>query len=338
MQDLANLLLRRKKTFHIIAGHLGEGRAAGRAVAVARAAAAAQSFRRTKALRIGPAFAGMGDFQIEEKAFAGLGIRVEQIGLEELAPAAGAIAEGEVAEEMARDRDRFDVQAPAEAHRRSVKLGLGVRAYVERGGYTAWSMNFNAFDQKEGAVDTVPFLEASKLMAEGIGYAGEGDLSPRRWSVVCSARSGTRPLPRSSARTGRAGRSSSRTWAKRTRRWPRAGRSSMRRTIPSARPTTRPRWPSRRGPAGHLGESRAARRRPLPSYLRAGGGAGGYTASRIRPDPAGMDSAAAAGGGVLGDLLPPGRHASQRALMLGDYDEALQAFATFLGFEYVRIA
>jgi L-arabinose isomerase len=36
-------------------------------------------------------------------------------------------------------------------------------------------MNFQAFD-KDAGTPTVPFLEASKAMARGIGYAGEGDV------------------------------------------------------------------------------------------------------------------------------------------------------------------
>jgi L-arabinose isomerase len=119
----------------------------------------------------------MGDFQVGEEVLARrLGVMVEEVGIEALGPATAAITEEQVAAEVARDRERFEVQAPAEVHRRSVKLGLGVKAYLQRGGYTAWSMNFNSFDRTDGPVDTVPFLAASKLMAEGVGYAGEGDV------------------------------------------------------------------------------------------------------------------------------------------------------------------
>jgi L-arabinose isomerase len=37
-------------------------------------------------------------------------------------------------------------------------------------------MNFLAFASPDGPVSTVPFLEASKAMSRGIGYAGEGDV------------------------------------------------------------------------------------------------------------------------------------------------------------------
>jgi L-arabinose isomerase len=40
---------------------------------------------------------------------------------------------------------------------------------------TAFTINFMAVDQSMG-LPTMPFLEASKAMARGIGYAGEGDV------------------------------------------------------------------------------------------------------------------------------------------------------------------
>ena len=33
-----------------------------------------------------------------------------------------------------------------------------------------------AFDRSDGSLNAVPFLEASKAMARGVGYAGEGDV------------------------------------------------------------------------------------------------------------------------------------------------------------------
>jgi L-arabinose isomerase len=176
VQDLANLLLRRGKPFRIVAGHLSDPRPMRRALDIARAATAARRFRRMRAVRVGAAFVGMGDFQVEESVLERLGVHVEEIGVDALAPTAAAVSEDAIAAEMARDHERFDVQAPVEVHRRSVKLGLGVSAYLAQCGATAWSMNFNVFDRTDGPVDTVPFLAASKLMAEGMGYAGEGDV------------------------------------------------------------------------------------------------------------------------------------------------------------------
>ena len=53
---------------------------------------------------------------------------------------------------------------------------MGLRSLLDAGNYDAFSMNFLAFDQADGPVDVVPFMEASKAMARGIGYGGEGDV------------------------------------------------------------------------------------------------------------------------------------------------------------------
>src|SRR5690606_33566174 len=66
--------------------------------------------------------------------------------------------------------------APEDVHRRSVRSGLALRKCLADGNYTAFSMNFLEFQSADGPMDTVPFLEISKAMARGYGYAGEGDV------------------------------------------------------------------------------------------------------------------------------------------------------------------
>jgi L-arabinose isomerase len=61
-----------------------------------------------------------------------------------------------------------------EAHARSVKLGLAVRRWIEQEGLSAITFNFQDMKKNDGYI-TAPFLEMSKAMERGIGYAGEGD-------------------------------------------------------------------------------------------------------------------------------------------------------------------
>lgn len=174
VQDMANLLLRRGKPFEIVAGHAGSSDVLDRAAGMVRAARAANCLRNTKALRVGEAFRGMGDFSVPEDQLASLlGISVTQIEAGELAARVEKVTDEAVAAELESDRKAFNVEAGEEVHRRSALLGLGLRALLEEGGYGAFSMNFLAFDSPE---TTVPFLEASKAMARGVGYAGEGDV------------------------------------------------------------------------------------------------------------------------------------------------------------------
>jgi L-arabinose isomerase len=119
----------------------------------------------------------MGDFDVEDEVLRRrLSMTVDEIAPRALAPYVESVAEAAIEEEIAADRARYTVEAPPEVHRRSVRIGLGLRAFLGNDAYDALSLNFAAFDSREGAVDTVPFLEAAKAMARGLGYAGEGDV------------------------------------------------------------------------------------------------------------------------------------------------------------------
>ena len=177
VQDLASMLRRKGVPFEIVAGHVTQSNVLKRAADIARASYAARTLRDTRALRIGETFKGMGDFAVPEQVLRkALGICVDKVKPEVLAAAVEGISDAEVEDEIRRDRDRFAVDLAEDAHRRSVRVGLGLRRFLEDGNYTAFSMNFLAFNSSEGPVDTVPFLEASKAMARGLGYAGEGDV------------------------------------------------------------------------------------------------------------------------------------------------------------------
>ncbi|NIA20565.1 MAG: hypothetical protein GWP05_01050 [Anaerolineaceae bacterium] len=177
VQDLACMLRRRGRAFEIVAGHITESGLLSRAADMVRAARAARRLRQTRALRIGEAFRGMGDFAVSDAALKQkLGISVTQIGAADLTGACEQVSDEMITEEMASDRKQFAGEVSEDVHRRSVRVGLGLRRRLEAESVGAFSVNFLAFDSPAGAVNTVPFLEISKAMARGIGYAGEGDV------------------------------------------------------------------------------------------------------------------------------------------------------------------
>lgn len=177
VQDLASVLRRMSKRFVIVAGHADDVEMFERTARFARGAAAARQLRTTKALRIGETFKGMGDFAVDDELLRErLGIQVTQIGIEPLEKAARSVKADDIEEEIRRDKETYEVTAPDEVHRRSVRVGLALRAVLDTGQFNAFSMNFLLFNSGDGPLDTVPFLEASKAMSRGIGYAGEGDV------------------------------------------------------------------------------------------------------------------------------------------------------------------
>lgn len=177
VQDLAAVLRRMNRRYHIVAGHIDHSPVLERAGAIARGAAAAKALKQMRALRLGPPFPGMHDFVVPEDTLKEvLGIEVVQEDLNALAEAVRTVDDAAVEAECRADAEAFAVDCPPEVHARSQRVGLGLRKLLEEGGYGAFSMLFRIFNSGEPPIDTLPFLEASKAMARGIGYAGEGDV------------------------------------------------------------------------------------------------------------------------------------------------------------------
>lgn len=201
VQDLACMLRRLGKPYRVVAGHLDDPSVVAQCVEAVRgrwcpafrrpaaqnrlkaghqqaafAEQAAQRLRSMRVLRIGGMFPGMGDFAVSDDVLHKvLGITVENIEPAGLADAINTVSEDAVAAEIAADRKQFRVECDEAVHAHSVRVGLGLRQFLDAGGFGAFSMNFLAFKDSTGPVNTVPFLECCKAMARGLGYAGEGD-------------------------------------------------------------------------------------------------------------------------------------------------------------------
>ncbi len=188
VQDLACVLKRWERDYHVVAGHVADEAFLDEVVATARAARAAQAFRSCIVLLVGKPFEGMGDFAIEpEHLDRQHGAFPIEIGLDELAARVASVSDEELAAEEAADRERFDAAAvPRELLRESNRVGLALRRLLETRNASAFTMNFQAFDRDAG-LPTVPFLEASKAMARGIGYAGEGDVLTASFTAALMA-------------------------------------------------------------------------------------------------------------------------------------------------------
>jgi L-arabinose isomerase len=177
VMDFACMLRRRKRPFEIVAGPVDDAALFVAAADYVRAAHAARALRGSRLLRVGEAFAGMGDFTVDEAVLrAQWGLQVDQVDLDALDQAILTVSEDAVAAEIAADRARYACELSPEEHARAVRVGLGLRRLLDAGGYAGFSVNFQAFDRADRPANTMPFLEISKAMARGIGYAGEGDV------------------------------------------------------------------------------------------------------------------------------------------------------------------
>jgi len=88
-----------------------------------------------------------------------------------------APSDEEIARELEADRRRYkwDDALTAEKCLPTLRASLKLRHWVEKENLDAFTLCFPGITYENGW-DTVPFLECSKTIARGVGYAGEGDV------------------------------------------------------------------------------------------------------------------------------------------------------------------
>ena len=177
VQDMCNLLLRNKKDFIIEAGHIENSDIIERITDHVKSAMMAYNMKNCRTGIIGKPFRRMGDFAVEPALLK------ETIGVETICIKPQDVADfllndndPEIEEEIAKDKIRFDLSETDPAlHRQSVKTGLALRRLINEKDLSAFTVNFLDITKTEG-LPVMPFLEISKSMARGTGYAGEGDV------------------------------------------------------------------------------------------------------------------------------------------------------------------
>jgi L-arabinose isomerase len=176
VQDMCNLLLRNGKPFALEAGHWQRSDVLDRVAALVTPARMASTIRFGKVGLLGTPFKGMGDFFVSPSGLKStIGAVVKSLDQETLKALVTGVKAADVAAEMQSDRARFEMDGASEAaHERSARFGLALRRWIDAESMCAFTFNFLDMQKKSGHA-TVPFLEASKGMARGIGYAGEGD-------------------------------------------------------------------------------------------------------------------------------------------------------------------
>lgn len=174
VQDMCNLLRRNGKPFIICAGHYEKSDVIDRVYMACKSAKIAKTLKTAKIGIIGDQFEGMGDFGLPFELLK------EKLGMDVVSYDSDApveVSEREIDEEYAADTTAYNVspELTNELYRDVTKIGLGVRKWIEREKLTGYTMNF--LSTKAGTpFGKMPFAEASKSLAAGIGYAGEGDV------------------------------------------------------------------------------------------------------------------------------------------------------------------
>ncbi len=141
--------------------------------------AAAKAYTALKSMKIGVIgkLRGMGDVITDDMAvFRKLGPEFIYDSIGTVHRYCAAVAPDEVSRRVAYERTVFDIdpKLPAQSHAEAVRMYLGLRRYLEENGYDGYTAHFEEFGE-DGRFTQLPLLAASSLMADGYGYAAEGD-------------------------------------------------------------------------------------------------------------------------------------------------------------------
>ena len=162
-----------------VAGFAGSPDVRARVSAWARAATGWRAARSLRMARFGD---NMRDVAVTEGdkvgAQATLGVSVNAHGVNVLVSAVDEVADADITKLVADYEDRFDVvpelRAGGERHeslRYGARIELGLRQFLEAGGFDAFTTNFEDL----GGLRQLPGLAVQNLMADGYGFGGEGD-------------------------------------------------------------------------------------------------------------------------------------------------------------------
>ncbi len=176
-QDMANAILRTVgDNFEVISADWKSDEFEEYVGDWASAAQATSELKKMKIASIGKMH-GMGDTLSDEAAFTRIiGPEVNREYIGQVFRNMETISKEEVEKQMVVDRKRFDVDddMPDKNFRYAVRMYLGFKKFLEDGNYRGFSAHFDTF-KGDGRFEQINMLAASNLMAEGYGYAAEGD-------------------------------------------------------------------------------------------------------------------------------------------------------------------
>ncbi len=177
-QDLANVLLRSGVPFHYVTSHLRDPKAVDELADFVLAAAAVRRLSKARIGLMGYPFPGMGDFAIDTTAMtAALGCAWVNLPVEDYIRRSLNAETAKVTQLIAEYHQTYDVAGELIARdlETTARAELAVRGMVAEYHLDALTYQFMAFGEDD-RTPTLPFVAASRLMAEGIGFGGEGDI------------------------------------------------------------------------------------------------------------------------------------------------------------------
>ncbi len=177
VQDVANLLFRRRMKFIVVSGWFREPAVLERLDA---AMTAARALRPVRTLSLGGRFFGMGDFEFHPSDILAWHASFDDLPMEEYRTACQEVPADELNAQTAADFADFEIEPglSRELHRESLRPYLALKKLLARHRSDAFTMNFSSSDFRG---KFLPLHAVNRLMADGLGYAGEGDSLRAVW-------------------------------------------------------------------------------------------------------------------------------------------------------------
>jgi len=175
VQDLSCVLARMGKKPNIVTGRVSNDNDIAEVISWARAASAASALRSMRVGITGNRMQGMDDFAVDfDELKAKIGPEVVAIPVAEIEQQLKGVSDDDVEKQMAVDSDQYELLIDENIHSDSVRTYLALMEILRKGDISAYTFNFEEFAETEGIV--VPFYAACRMMVDGIGFAGEGDV------------------------------------------------------------------------------------------------------------------------------------------------------------------
>jgi L-arabinose isomerase len=193
-QDVTNILIRGQKIFGMETGHYEDPLVIKKIYEWLNAAKTVSYARRMRVGLLGNPGQDMGDFGVDETLMkTKWGPHTIYLNTGRFIENLNSVNERNIDEVVVSDRQvyEFDEKLTEQTHRVSIKLELALREIIREKALDAFTMNFTDLSD-DGRFPTMPFLGINKMMAEGLGYAGEGNttiaaLMAEMWHMCGSA-------------------------------------------------------------------------------------------------------------------------------------------------------
>jgi L-arabinose isomerase len=188
IQDTANALLHLGKTFDVWSGDWKDAEFVKAFEVFASAAKAVAVMKKAKVAVFGR-MPGMGDILTDPHSFMRiLGPQVDHIGMGSIAAEMDKVNTQEIQAVIAYCRANFEIDPKISQPQleEAAKIQVAVTKVLEAGGYDAYSIYFNEIGL-DGRFKQTHMMAASNHMADGYGYAAEGDTNCASLMVAARA-------------------------------------------------------------------------------------------------------------------------------------------------------